>query len=357
MSFGSFNTCYALSVSSPPRYYIATRLATSNPNNIGTQLDSSKHTLVPGSTKYVYHTFTSNGTSSQTPYTFTMNSSADCSILIVAGGGAGGGVDVTYNGWNADYGTYAGGGGGGGGVIYIDKIFLKAGTYNICVGLGGNPKAGSTNPYYDTSGNNSSFISSDGLINYTSIGGGYGGCGSINNGSGGDGGSGGGGGCNNTFRNVIGGNRITNQGNNGGLTYVTGTGINTVYVGGGGGGAGGEPGDKYTNSGLIINGINIAKNQVGGIGVNNNINPTFTNKYGCGGNGGVTIGSITDKYNSYFYFGYGGGTLYQYTNFAHVVANYLDGIDNYGGGGAGGFYGNTSGKGGSGVVIVSYYLK
>jgi hypothetical protein len=307
MSFGSFNTCYALSVSSPPSYCVATNLATTNSTNIvlltasviGIQLDGSKHTLVKGSTKYVYHTFISDGTSSQTSYTFKLTETVTCSILVVAGGGAGGGCS---------YSTTCGGGGGGGGVIYIDKIFLKAGTYKILVGLGGYARASPHIP--DTSGNHSSFISQSGSINYTSIGGGCGG--DYKNGSSIyiniNGGSGGGG-YTDTLNTYGYGSGTINQGNSGGIAYIDNT--NSIYVGGGGGGSGGAPRDKNTYSSLNFNGIYIGQSQLGGIGVTNTINPTYTNAYGCGGNGGI--------YNSILYYGFGGGTSNQYTTIVNTT--------------------------------------
>ena len=93
---------------------------------------------------YEIITYTSNNT-------FTIAQDTICDILIVAGGGGGGGD--------------SGQGGGGGRVIELNKINIKAGSYNIVVGSGGSGSAGWPIPYvrgygpsyYGGNGGNSMF--------------------------------------------------------------------------------------------------------------------------------------------------------------------------------------------------------
>ena len=150
---------------------------------------------------YTIHTFTTNG------YFNVSGGTLNVSVLVIAGGGAGGSPG-------------SGGGAGAGGYIYDAGYNVTEGNYDIVVGNGGSPTGAD-----GTNGQNSSF---DGLVAW---GGGYG----ASIGIGGLGGSGGGGGGFSSGTK-IGGLGIVGQGHDGGNGYSSGT--TTQRAGGGGGGAG-----------------------------------------------------------------------------------------------------------------------
>ena len=273
-------------------------------------------------------------TASNTIYSFTLSSTttttSTCSVifnnntiiqvLVVAGGG-GGGFD-------------SGGGGGGGGVIF-NYVSVTANTpYNIQVGEGG---AASTSTSAPPNGSDSKF---DTLI---AKGGGKGRNGAT---QASDGGSGGGGGN-------IPGNGTPGQGNSGGSNIVNG--ITLVTASGGGGGAGG-PG--FPSAGSTSGFVSTDKGGNGGVGISNSITGTAT-FYGGGGGGGTWSGDFNSSG------GVGGGgaggarglNAARTMNGATIAADGVDGQPNTGGGGGGNGYGGSSrrsGKGGSGIVIISF---
>lgn len=225
-------------------------------------------------------------------------------LLVVAGGGGGGS-------------TRGGGGGGAGGVVHETNHTLTQASYVITIGYGG-PTA--------TSGGDSSF----GPI--VAIGGGAGRPSSTLNG-----GSGGG-----ADHEGTGGTGTIGQGNRGGAAGFTNGGL-TVFTGGGGGGAGatgavgapdaggaGGPGLAVMISGMLVyyaGGGGGGAQDLAGAGL----------RPGAGGNGGGGNGGMN--------------------------AIGTDGVDGTGGGGGGGggrvtevgeppFY--AGGRGGNGVVIISY---
>ena len=236
--------------------------------------------------------------------------------VLVVGGGGGGGLCF-------------GGGGGGGGVVYHPNFSVTPGTnYTIVVGAGGTGSTGSTG----TNGGNSQFSS------LTANGGGAGGaaCG----GSGNAGGSGGG-------ASSTGSGGATNQGSFPGATSYGNAGSSgQVNVGSGGGGAGGvgRPGTQAQGGGLSIGGD-------GGPGIANDITGSLVYYGGGGGSQGSKPGIG----------GVGGGA--DGCNGFPQTGN--PGVDGLGGGGGGGLqttYGDvgspsvatSSGRGGSGVVILRY---
>ena len=232
---------------------------------------------------------------------------SEVEVLVVAGGGAGG--------------NHHGGGGGGGGLIYNSNFAVTPGTaITVTVGNGGAGRA--YNGGTGGNGGNSIF----GIL--TAIGGGGGGS---YPGSGSSGGSGGGP-CN-WGVSGSGGTGTAGQGFNG---YRVNNGENNY---GGGGGGAGEPGGqgKARNSGgrglpFTISGILSYYSGGGGSGVY----PGYVNdtSYGSGGLGGGGNGG-NGPHNS--------GTAP------------TPGTPNTGGGGGGvADLNQTSGEGGSGVVIVRY---
>jgi hypothetical protein len=132
-----------------------------------------------------------------TNYNVSFDKDTVCDVLIVAGGGGGAGS--------------MGGGGGAGGYIYLENETIMTGSYSLSVGKGGAGGIG----YNALVGLNGNKGVNSSILSYTAYGGG-GGVGYQNpNVDNIDGGSGGGGG------NIVGGVKEINQGNNGGLAYIT----------------------------------------------------------------------------------------------------------------------------------------
>jgi len=232
-------------------------------------------------------------------------------ILVVAGGGSGA--------------SNAGAGSGGGGLLtsIINLSFLNS--YSIIVGAGGAATIGAVGAI----GGNSS-ISGAGITTITATGGGGGG--NFVSSTGGNGGSGGGGGAA-TGATTSGGTGISGQGNAGG----TGNGVGTGGAGGGGGANAVGGNGTSTNGG------------VGGAGFASSISgSSVTYAGGGGGSAGVAgLGGAGGVGGG----GAGGGGA------TNPAASGISGTANLGGGGGGGWQGggvSIGGKGGSGVVIVSY---
>jgi hypothetical protein len=238
----------------------------------------------------VIHTFRS-GSGSFTPIHPSITA---VQVLVAAGGGGGG---------RAEGSNYAGGGGGAGGLIYSSSYTVVPSTsYTAVVGQGG--ASGSANSTSGSNGENSQF---DSIV---TLGGGGGGAGGLtipgNNGN--IGGSGGGAGSGPSIPH-LGGSGSIGQGNNGGNVTITAAGNGSA----GGGGAGGNAPDRST--------------------------------YGSFSPGGVgLVYSISGQPVTYSEGGLGGGYTENYG---------FDGTPNTGNGGSGTRAG-TAGRGGSGVVIVSY---
>jgi hypothetical protein len=225
---------------------------------------------------------------------FTLNTATNCDYLIIAGGGGGGQ-----------------GGGGAGGLRAFTSQSLSATNYTVTVGAGAATVS---------KGGNSTFNSN------SVTGGGIGTTGT----TGGTGGSGGGG-----FNGGAGG-----AGNEGSYTPVEGFngGTGNSQGGGGGGGRGGVGG----NAGAVNN-----SGGAGGPGVDTYSSwatVTFTgdNGYYAGGGGGG--GSSTNGPR-----GVGGGGEGEISG----IQGGTSGMNNTGGGGGGGYL-ISSGRGGSGLVIVRY---
>ena len=244
-------------------------------------------------------TFNYQGVDSHYSTTLELTEDIYCDILIVAGGGAGGESQ------NADRG---GGGGGAGGLIYIDKIILRSGTYNIMVGNGGQ--------YSNDDGFNSSITNDENKISFVANGGGGGGNTGISNTSGRNGGSGGGGADYNGYGgNTTNTGEINYYGNNGGIAIQS-----EGRIKGGSGAGGGGAGSSGQNSNGFTKGL-------GGTGKIINISGQNI-EYAKGGDGG--------RYND------GDGN------------NGLVGTGN-GGNGAGRNGNRIGGKGGSGIIIIKKY--
>ena len=240
-----------------------------------------------------------------------------CDILVVGGGGSGG-----FN---------HGGGGGAGALIYSTNVsFTNNTSYSVVVGQGG---ASRTGYGAGNKGFNSSITGGTFGTTYTAEGGGYGGGNHIPQaGSGGSGGGEGGnpGGMENGATTAA----IANNslyGFNGGTSRTTTSG-STNWLGGGGGGAGSV-------------GVNSTNQQAGNGGSGRTISITGTAVIYAGGGGGSALnaGGINGSGGS------GGG--------GNAARNGVAGTDGLGGGGGaagqpGLFPPLSSGKGGSGVVII-----
>jgi hypothetical protein len=266
------------------------------PNNVGTV--TSQH-------GYIIHSFTTVGTS-----TFTVTSPLTIDYLVIAGGGSGG----------------AGrGGGGGAGGVSMGTTTLTAGSYTITVGTGG-PSASA-----DNQGNNGGSSSIGTLI--VTTGGGGGGGWLIPAGK--NGGSGGGSGASTVSSSGTG---IAGQG------FAGSTRID-ITTGGGGGGAGGAGG--------VGGGTSVS---TGGIGITSSITGV-TKYYAGGGGGGATSGGIGGVAYGGTYQGangvYGGGNGTFSTNLSQL---YTNAVPNTGGGGGANDegFGQPSGAGGSGIVVIRY---
>ena len=249
------------------------------------------------------HTYNYEGTDDYKEYQLIFEKDFFCDILIVGGGGAGGAGRSNSN--------RGGGGGGAGGLIYIKKIILRPGTYNIRVGNGGQVS--------NQNGFNSSIVNNDyTTISYEANGGGGGGNTGTSNTDGNEGGSGGGGAnysgsggsANNNDYGNNGGNAMgaephnTGSGSGGGGASLPGENSELSKIGKGGkgiiinisgqdieyakGGDGGRYDDGNGNNGLANTGN-------GGNGAGKNQNQIG----GKGGSGIVIIKEYTNYYNSY----------------------------------------------------------
>jgi hypothetical protein len=271
-------------------------------------------------------TFTYAGSGSSTTYTFTTTEAYICDILVIGGGGGA-----------------ASGGGGAGGYVYLTNISLSSGTsYTVTVGNGG---AGSTGSTSGTQGTNSSFIG--GSLSYTAFGGGGGG-GNGNQAPAhttGQVGSYGGTGMDfnqaqtytSTQGNRGGNPSTTAYGSGGGGGGASEIGGNPIYVSGVRAGTTSSVADQYSNGGI------------GGNGILNNITGAAI-YYAGGGTGGANTNNETNTAPQIAPLG-GGGLGSR----AHTATG-GNGTDGLGGGGGGGDWERTisSGKGGSGIVIIRY---
>jgi hypothetical protein len=294
----------ALGTSSYDVIFIPIPSASANYNTVTTSVSVTTKAPTPISATggtistsggYVIHTFTNVGSS-----TFKPTGSGTVEILVVAGGGGAG---------------FDGGGGGGAGGVITNTVSVTADTdYAVVVGAGG---AAAIN----TTGNGAPGVNSQfGLVTALGGAGGYSGNASITATT--TGGSGGGQG----FSGGGPGYGTPGQGNNGGNNSY-------IWAGGGGGGAG-EAGGNASGT----NGGN------GGNGIQSDISGLAT-WYGGGGAGGAWNGTGGT--------GGSGGGGNAGSNFPRSGS---DGTPSTGGGGGGNGYADdaTSGKGGSGIVIVRY---
>ena len=268
----------------------------------------------------VVQTFSASGTTNSTT-SWTAPLTGTVQVLVVAGGGAGG----------AGSGQNGGGGGGGGGVVYHTAYAVSNGTgYSIQVGGGG---AGGTP--IGANGGDSYFNGSGALL--AKGGGGS----SYNGGPASSAGGSGGGRARDGSNNYGSSNQpaisgATVYGNRGGGGPGGG-----CQSGGGGGGAAGVGYDGGTDCGAGQP-ANVSN---GGPGVGITITGS-TVYYGGGGGGAWEGGSVRTAGGTGNPGGTGGNGPNGYAGGA--------GTDGVGGGGGGGQGGPTSGRGGTGVVIVRY---
>lgn len=222
---------------------------------------------------------------------------SEIELLVVAGGGGGGS-------------TRGGGGGGAGGVVYMAAFTNDQPAYGVIVGYGG-PSS--------TKGGDSSFGTT-----VATTGGGAGTPSSSPNGGSGGGADHGG---------TPSGAGISGQGSNGGAAGWFNAAL-TAFTGAGGGGAGAIGAVGAPNAGGS-----------GGSGFAYMTSGTLIYYAGGGGGGAEDLG---DNGLSASLGGVGGGGT---GGFNEVGGNAVDGT---GGGGGGGGHFLAGGRGGNGVVIVSY---
>ena len=258
--------------------------------SLATVTNYTSTTTVSATSYFYYKTV---GTTSLT----LTNPGLSFSVFCLAGGGGGG--------------EQAGGGGGAGGLVQLSSN-LSSGNYSITVGDGGAGGSGAVRPALGFNGSNSvlSNVTTSTLL-ATAIGGGGGGTNDAFSAFTGTVGGCGGGGC--------GQNTTTGSAGTSGQGYAGGSG-STYNSAGGGGGVGGVGGSASST-----------KSGNGGIGI------TYSdgNQYGGGGVGshyGLTAGTT----------GYGGGAIN------------TSGTSNTGGGGGADWSGGGTGRGGAGVVILSF---
>ncbi|HEY4508763.1 MAG TPA: LamG domain-containing protein [Candidatus Paceibacterota bacterium] len=251
---------------------------------------------------YTIHTFTSSGT-------FVApigGAGTSVEYLVVAGGGGGGPND-----------DRTGGGGGAGGLLTDTVVKSSGESTTVTIGAGG---TGSVGGGAATSGGNSVFGS------VTATGGGKGGKNKSTGGSGGGG-----------YHAEAGAAGTAGQGSAGGNGYDSGNG-NLNFGGGGGGGA----------SAVGANAQSSTSGQAGdgGAGTTSSISGSSVT-YAGGGGGGAQANAGAPNYAAGAGGAGGGGA-------GGKNANGTSGTANTGGGGGGAGNNNTSGNGGSGIVIVRY---
>jgi hypothetical protein len=278
--------------------------------------------IVANDGTYWYHAFLSSGS-------FTPQNALSCDVLVVAGGGGSGFVDMT-------------GGGGAGGVFHATAQSLSSGTkYTATVGSGGSKQA---------IGGNSTFASLT-----AAVGGGYGGDGSGTAGV--AGGSGGGAGRNGftpgaSTQTSTGG---TGYGNAGGPA-----GGNAYYdLAGSGGGAGAAGTGRSTTASPANNngGIGISVFSSWGLATGTGDNRSGTVYYaGGGGVGGYQYPAAGTATGSQGGFG-GGGAGGASAAGGSPGSTGTAGSPNTGGGGGGGSaFAGAGAAGGSGIVIIRYAM-
>jgi hypothetical protein len=228
--------------------------------------------------------------------------------IVIAGGG-GGGRGRGGGGGAGGYRSSVASEPSGGGSSAEASITVSPGTpYTVTVGAGG--LGGQSSDTKGSNGSNSSFYS------ITSIGGGAGG-GAYQTLTTNTGGSGGGG-----AGQVTGGYSNSGGAGTSGQGYPGGNTPSYNDVNGAGGGGAGAVGTYQT----------------GGVGIASSINGTSTYRAGGGGGGGDNASGPG---------GNGGGG-------AGSTGAATNGTTNTGGGGGGSIFNNTSGTGGSGIVILRY---
>ena len=249
----------------------------------------------------------------ETPQPYTAD------FLVIAGGAAGGGENAGGGGAGGYRNSYSTETSGGGGSSETGLQLTTGEEYTITVGAGG---SGVQN-LRGVNGSNS-LISGTGITTITSIGGGGGGSGvgfgGIENGN--SGGSGGGA-ADSAQASGTGGSGTANQGYSGGNANAS-----FNYDGGGGGGA--------SAVGANVVSSNVGGN--GGAGLASSITGSSVSRAGGGGGGGDTTGGTG---------GTGGGG-----NGSISGGDPTNGTTNTGSGGGGERENDSSGSGGSGVVIL-----
>ena len=272
--------------------------------------------------------------------------------ILVVGGGGGGACGYVETGIE----SYGGGGGGGGGITFITGANIDTSEVSIIVGCAGHGNPGTNATFEPAAGapGNSSIISYNNNISYTSGGGSQGyGYGAVSTG-GGNGGS----------TTQTGGIDTYGGGGGGGGGGGTSSGSGNIYIGGSGGSAAGSghpgiSGNAASGSGTTNQGQN------GGASWNQNITIPFygpqpgTNiTLGGGGGGGGGGGDYSEPGGGGAGVGSGGiGNSSPIKNGESANNSITGSNPGYGGGGGGGGIYNpsylaTGGDGGNGVVII-----
>lgn len=264
------------------------------------------------------------------------SSNGKVQYLIVGGGGGGGSHDGLYR--------TPGGGGGGGVKTGTNTVTTTSYTVNIgAAGVGGIGRIqfdGNDFSYYPTNppinGNDSSVFS------VTSAGGGGGGMYTSPGQPGNAGGSGGGGGSGDGVGPWAGGSGTAGQGSAGGQCYANGAAAEIAGGGGGGGSTGTGSASDFANN----------KGGNGGAGSTNTYRDGTVRSYGGGGGGAghSTTQNDTSKGGSA---SHGGGA-------GNAYGRGTSGTNDTGGGGGGGnglgYFLQSGGDGGTGIVVIRYPL-
>ena len=356
---GSSNFFYGM----PAPVTINSVVASATPYTYPYTASDVKGTSITNGINYNVYSFTSVSATTSYTVNYSCSSATTIYVLAVGGGGAGGG------------GT--GGGGGAGGVVMM-PISLLAGTstININIGSGG---ASAANFVVGNNGNNTTVnFTANPSANIIAWGGGGGGSSSGNK-VGNSGGSGGGAPGTADSGGIYAPGNPNNNYNNYGNIGGTGSSVATTWNPGGGGGAGVV---GTSGNGAIVNPGTAQAPGMGGNGIQCflpgicNFAPsgtTYGTYYWGGGGGGSVMhnnnllsagngglggggGGNIESTSTYLTVTYGGGLSLNSGGNGNMTTGGNGGANTGGGGGA--EFGNptsqTSGSGGSGIVIIAF---
>jgi len=336
-------------ISGTNQYYLTFNNINSHPN-ITPQIPQDNYQYITLTYENAHPDYTSTTDGNQRTHSINFPENVVADILVVGGGGGGD--------------KQIGGGGGGGAVLYAKGVEITTGTYSIKVGRGGNQNE---NGYSSEAfggvclgGGSTQYVAWNNSNNGTSGGSGSGASASHGGNTGGGVGS-----------STIG--TLLNTGSqvdlyNGKVGGIAGNQISGAVTSGGGGGAGQEGFDgtnEYNSHTTYNSWLNGGTPSKGGDGVEINITGTLYYWGGGGGGGGYSSfgasgglgGGGAGGTSSGQGTGIGGGLAYN-SGGNGSIAGGDGGAGTGGGGGGGGWPIETGfgGNGGSGIVIIRYYV-